>query len=328
MPQRMWKALSQPAKIIIPLFIGLCFPWMSRASFMVRWLLIVMLLNACLGIKFSGLKVRFYHWYLLAANLMIGVLAWLLACHFCGGNTEVAKAVFFTAISPTATAAPVVIGFLGGNVATVLMGFLISDLGISLFLIGLLPVVTGQMDWRFVNEVFLNIALVMALPVFLSRVLLHFWPWLADFAKYKIGPHALWAWSVMLLILGGMARTTFDRQEVSALAILLQIGCATLAICVLNFLLGWLIGPRRYKLESSQLLGQKNTSFTIYLAITFASPVAALGPLFYILWHNSWNAIQMFQFEKRRQRRAAFFSSVGTRAGQDNISSGTNYTFK
>ena len=166
-------------------------------------------------------------------------------------------------------------------------------------LIGLLPVVTGQMDWRFVNEVFLNIAFVMALPVFLSRVLLHFWPWLADFAKYKIAPHALWAWSVMLLILGGMARRTFDEQEISAVTILLQIGCATLAVCVLNFFVGWRIGPRRCKLESSQLLGQKNTSFTIYLAITFASPVAALGPLFYILWHNSWNAIQMFQYEKQ-----------------------------
>ena len=312
----MWKALGQPAKIIIPLFIGLCLPWMHRASFMVRWLLVIMLLNACLGIKFSGLKVRLYHWYLLAANLAIGVLAWLLACWFCGGNTEVAKAVFFTAISPTATAAPVVIAFLGGNVATVLMGFLISDLGISLFLIGLLPIVTGQMDWRFVREVFLNIAFVMALPVLLSRVLLHFWPWLADFAKYKIAPHALWAWSIMLLILGGMARTTFDEQEISAVVILLQIGSATLAVCILNFLLGWIIGPRRYKLESSELLGQKNTSFTIYLAITFASPVAALGPLFYLLWHNSWNAIQMVQYEKCRQRRSAcFFSSSAPASG-------------
>lgn len=301
----MWKALGQPAKIIIPFFIGLCCPWMSHADFMVRWLLIVMLLNACLGIRLSGLRVRLYHWYLLAANLVIGVVAWLVACWLCGGNTDVAKAVFFTAISPTATAAPVVISFLGGNVATVLMGFLISDLGVSLALIGLLPVVTGQMDWRFVNEVFLNIALVMALPVFLSRVLLHFWPWLADFAKRKIAPHALWAWSVMLLILGGMARTTFDSQEINAVSILVQIGSATLFICVLNFFTGWLIGSRRCKLETSQLLGQKNTSFTIYLAITFASPVAALGPLFYILWHNSWNAIQMFQYEKRMQRKAA-----------------------
>ena len=113
----------------------------------------------------------------------------------------------------------------------------------------------------------------------------------------------------MLLILGGMARTTFDSQEIDAMSILVQIGSATLLICVLNFLTGWFLGPRRCRLESSQLLGQKNTSFTIYLAITVASPVAALGPLFYILWHNSWNAIQMFQFEKRRQRKAARFLS-------------------
>ena len=155
------------------------------------------------------------------------------------------------------------------------------------------------------HEVFLNMALVMALPVFLSRVLLYFWPWLADFAKRKIAPHALWAWSVMLLILGGLARTTFDSQQIDAVAILVRIGFASLFLCVLNFVTGWLIGPRRCRLETSQLLGQKNTSFTIYLAITFASPVAALGPLFYLLWHNGWNAIQMFQFEKRMQRKAA-----------------------
>jgi BASS family bile acid:Na+ symporter len=155
------------------------------------------------------------------------------------------------------------------------------------------------MDWRFVNEVFLNIALVMALPVFLSRVLLHFWPWLADFAKYKIAPHALWAWSVMLLILGGMARTTFDKQEISAVTILLQIGCATLAVCILNFFVGWLIGPRRCKLESSQLLGQKNTAMGIWMSNTYLQPLSSVFLAFYIIWQNLFNSLQLWWHDRR-----------------------------
>ena len=97
-----------------------------------------------------------------------------------------------------------------------------------------------------------------------------------------------------------MARKTFDEQEISAVTILLQIGCATLAICILNFFVGWLIGPRRRKLESSQLLGQKNTNFGMYLALCYATPLTAFGPIFYVLWHNLWNGAQLFLHDRRK----------------------------
>ena len=45
--------------------------------------------------------------------------------------------------------------------------------------------------------------------------------------------------------------------------------------------------------EGSQCLGQKNTTFTIYLALAYTSPVVALGPTFYVLWHNLWNSWQL-----------------------------------
>ncbi|MEG2248861.1 MAG: hypothetical protein RSB88_08120, partial [Akkermansia sp.] len=46
--------------------------------------------------------------------------------------------------------------------------------------------------------------------------------------------------------------------------------------------------------ECSQSLGQKNTTLTIFLAMIYApSPIAALGPTFYVLWHNLWNAWQL-----------------------------------
>ncbi len=54
--------------------------------------------------------------------------------------------------------------------------------------------------------------------------------------------------------------------------------------------------------ECSQALGQKNTTLSIYLALTYASPIAALGPTFYVLWHNLWNAWQLYRASERKRR--------------------------
>jgi BASS family bile acid:Na+ symporter len=35
--------------------------------------------------------------------------------------------------------------------------------------------------------------------------------------------------------------------------------------------------------------------------MTYANPLVALGPTFYVLWHNLWNSWQLH----RRHRRAA-----------------------
>ena len=50
---------------------------------------------------------------------------------------------------------------------------------------------------------------------------------------------------------------------------------------------------KEFPREASQALGQKNTAFTIYLALTYASPLVALGPSCYVIWHNLWNSWQL-----------------------------------
>lgn len=73
--------------------------------------------------------------------------------------------------------------------------------------------------------------------------------------------------------------------------------------CIGNFALGSILGPRKLRRECSQLLGQKNTTFTMYLALHFSSALVALGPIFYIVCHNVWNAYQMYRYEKHRTAR-------------------------
>ena len=57
--------------------------------------------------------------------------------------------------------------------------------------------------------------------------------------------------------------------------------------------LGRMIGGKSFAQEASQSLGQKNTTFTIYLALTYANPLVAFGPTSYVLWHNLWIAWQL-----------------------------------
>jgi len=69
---------------------------------------------------------------------------------------------------------------------------------------------------------------------------------------------------------------------------------------MINFGLGALLGGERFRQESSQSLGQKNNSFVIWIALTFINPLVAMGPTFYILYHNLYNSWQIYRFEKRR----------------------------
>ena len=71
---------------------------------------------------------------------------------------------------------------------------------------------------------------------------------------------------------------------------LFAVAALSLLTCVASFALDRLIGGRAFAREASQSLGQKNIPFTIYLAMTYANPLVALGPTFDVLWLNLWNS--------------------------------------
>ena len=84
---------------------------------------------------------------------------------------------------------------------------------------------------------------------------------------------------------------------------ILGVAVVSLVLCIGNFYFGKYLSPKRFRRETSQLLGQKNTTFTMYLALTYAGPLVAMGPIFYVLWHNTWNAYQMYQYDCRTFQR-------------------------
>ena len=297
----MKNPLLRPAMIVIPLVLGIFFPQAAVLKPLIRWGMIAMLFMVYLQLDLRELKPRMAHWVILVANLAVGIVGYLVFKLF--GDRELAWAAFFIGITPTATAAPVIMNFLNGRVGFVVSGLVITNIGVSLALLPLIPAVTGNMSWSFALDVFQNLVVIMVLPCVAALILRKFRPEATAWPR-KFKMLSLPIWSVLLFIISaGASQFLRSNADVSPFVVVEIAGIAAL-VCAVNFTLGYWIVPRELRREGSQTLGQKNTMLTLYLAMTFASPLAALGPTFYVICHNTWNACQLFMYD-RKQKKAA-----------------------
>ena len=297
----MKNPLLRPAMIVIPLVLGIFFPQAAVLKPLIRWGMIAMLFMVYLQLDLRELKPRMAHWVILVANLAVGIVGYLVFKLF--GDRELAWAAFFIGITPTATAAPVIMNFLNGRVGFVVSGLVITNIGVSLALLPLIPAVTGNMSWSFALDVFQNLVVIMVLPCVAALILRKFRPEATAWPR-KFKMLSLSIWSVLLFIISaGASQFLRSNADVSPFVVVEIAGIAAL-VCAVNFTLGYWIVPRELRREGSQTLGQKNTMLTLYLAMTFASPLAALGPTFYVICHNTWNACQLFMYD-RKQKKAA-----------------------
>ena len=296
----MLKSLIRPAMIFIPLTFGFFFPVAGGLTFLIRYFIATMLYLVFLKLRLNDLPIRRTHFYLLGWNLAYGVLPYLILNAF--GMRQLALAAFFTGIAPTANAAPVIINFLRGNVGFVVGGVLVTTAGVSLALPLLLPMVTGNYSFAFVGKVAESLFWVIVFPALLAIATRKLYP-PAEKWPAKLQNFSFTLWSLCLLIVASDTALFLRRNPDTPHDILWQIAGLSLGLCALNFGTGYLVAPRKFRRESSQTLGQKNTNFTLYLALAFVNPLAAMGPIFYILWHNSYNALQMFLLERRLKNR-------------------------
>ena len=179
----------------------------------------------------------------------------------------------------------------------------VTNIGVSLALLPLIPAVTGNLSWAFALDVFRNLVVIMVLPCVAALILRKFRPEATAWPK-KFKMLSLSIWSVLLFIVSaGAMKFLRTHSDVSPVAVVEIAGIAAL-VCAVNFTLGYWIVPRDLRREGSQTLGQKNTMLTLYLAMTFASPLAALGPTFYVICHNTWNACQLFLYDRKQKKLA------------------------
>jgi BASS family bile acid:Na+ symporter len=287
---------SRTAAILSAMLLGALVPQAHGLSPLIRWLVMAMLFLVFLQSRLSRQALHGHHGVLLGANIAVAFAAWGVG--WLVGGRDVALAAFFCGITPTAIAAPVIVSFLRGRVDFVVAAFLLSNVAIAALLPVLLPVVLGRATPDAFLQVAGSVGTVVFVPMACAWLVRRVHPaatqWPARLRNLSFG---LWVTAIFLIT--SNASDFLRRQADTPLRLLVQIGAVSLLVCIASFGLGRLIGGREFAREASQSLGQKNTTFTIYLALAYASPLVALGPTFYVVWHNLWNSWQLHRAGRR-----------------------------
>lgn len=290
----MHAGLLRASGLLLALATGFILPIPEAWQAAVQPLVLTMLLCVFLEARMEFASLDRSHFVLLAVNIALGLGAWLCLRPLDPG---VAEAAFFAGITPTATAAALVTRLLGGNVAYVVAAFFVTNVGIAFLLPLLLPwVLPGTADAGILERL-LPVALVLV-PMVAALGLRRLFPGLSGAATW-LRRVSLTLWLAVLLLIA--ARVSAFARSQDGLSATVWLGCAgaSLALCLAGFLIGRRIGGARHRVEASQALGQKNTTLTLYLALDLSGPVAALGPAFYVVWHNLWNAWQLGRSRRR-----------------------------
>ena len=283
-------AFSRTGAILAAITLGALFPQVHVLTWIVRWLIVGQLFLVFLQTRMSRSSLRRSHFGLLAVNIAMGFVAWWIGGLI--GGRDVALAAFFAGITPTASAAPVIMSFLHGRVEYVVAAFLLTNVVIAALLPVLLPVVLGHPTPEAFAQVSGSVGLIVFAPMAAARLVRFAYPRAVEWPP-RLRNASFGCWVLMMFLVTGNASDFIRKESGAAHHTLLVIAGVTAVVSALNFSLGWLIGGKEFHREASQSLGQKNTILTLYLALTYASPLAALGPTFYVIWHNVWNSWQL-----------------------------------
>ena len=282
--------------LLLTMTFGALLPQLHTFSFLIQYLLMSMLFFAFLDIEFKPQTFQKSVIWVLFANIAVAFISYTLLASF---DRMLALAAFMTAIAPTAIAAPVIIGFIKGEVEYVVTAVLVTNVSSAVIIPLVLPLLLGANVQISVWEVLQPVLVVMFVPLILARLAVRL-PSRAQDVVRRGKAFSFPIWLVNLLIISANASNFLRNGNTDSISTLTTIALVSLAICIVNFGLGALLGGRSHWQEASQALGQKNLSFVIWIALTFINPLVAMGPTFYILYHHLYNSWSIYQFEKRR----------------------------
>ena len=283
------QSLLRTVKLLGAMVLGLAFPAAHAFQFLVPYAIMAMLWIAFLDIRPIGFRRE--HLLVLALNWGVGIAAWSALMPF---DRQLAFAALLIGLTPTATAAPVVTGMLGGRVDFVAGSVLLTNVTAGLLFPVVLPWLLGS-DLTIQTAPFLKQTVCIILgPLVVAQVLRAAAPvWTQAILRFRHVSFYLWL-AVLFLVSANASEFLRNQwQHGMHLGQVGQIALVAVILCAINFWVGLKAGGKGIPREVSQSLGQKNTLLTIWIAMTYVNPMVALGPTFYILCHNSYNAWQL-----------------------------------
>ena len=279
------------------------YEFFQRLAFLAPYLIFSMLFITYCKLSFRDLRFRRLHVCLLSVQVVgcisvYGALIWF--------DPIVAQGCMICVLAPTATAAAVVTGMLGGSVACLAAYTLLSSLVIALvspLLFTLMGSNSGLDFWTSVWLICRQVMPVLVLPCLLAFVVEWGVPALYRQLK-RLQVLSFYLWALGLAIVTGKTVFFIVNQEGVDTVEEWWMASFALVICVVQFALGRRIGHRyNDTVSGGQGLGQKNTILAIWMAQVYLNPLSSIAPASYVLWQNLINSWQLWLKERHTERK-------------------------
>ncbi|RMG18468.1 MAG: hypothetical protein D6730_22780 [Bacteroidetes bacterium] len=277
--------------IVLCMLLGILLPYGQVLTPTIRYSVMLLLFWAFLDMELNWQVLKWRHLLVLAAIIVFAFGCWAALA---GLDRELALIGFLTAICPTAAMAPAITGFLRGKVAFTTFAVLLNSCALALLIPLALTALLPQAAAVATTEVLIPVLLLVFLPLAVALLFRHFVPAGTRFLLQ----HKHWALYFFLLnvyIATSKASHYIRFESHIPPGRILLIAAVSLVVCAGSFLIGHYLGGKGLRLESSMVMGRKNTMFGIWLALTFVNPVAAMGPMFYIIFHNAYISWQLYR---------------------------------
>ncbi len=264
------------------------------------FLLAIMLLISYSRIDWREIKFTKAHIILLAIQYLGSIAVYITLKPI---NPILAQGAMICIFAPTATAAPVVVGLLGGNIGSAATFTLFSNLSTAF----MAPIYFTLMSSNTTDIHFLysflfilkRVLPVLVLPFLLALLFKSRIPKLHNkLQTSQIFSYYIWGLALAIVIANMVYFVIQEGNNNFRLEVMLAI--TSFIIAITQFAVGRKVGSKfNITVTGGQGLGQKNTILAVWLTQTYLHPIASLGPGFYILWQNLINSYQIW---KKRQK--------------------------
>lgn len=289
------------------------------------WLIFFMLFFTFCKVNPLDLRLHKWHWLVLAAQMILSFGSYA-GVSYLTNDPILAQGILMCFIMPTATAAPIIAGKMGGSIQNLTTFTLLSNFATAIIVPATFPLINPAADmtfWPAFVLILSRVAPLLLVPFFSAWAvqLIYKWRTKKEFVlpvKIAVVPFYLWVSSIVILSATVTRTVVLNIQsQWSNILILLVL---SFVACLLQFGLGKWIGyklpaPSKGKdyqdvlinpaaapktmsgvssITAGQAFGQKNTSLGVWMAQMYLNPLSSLGAAAYIIWQNLFNSAQLF----------------------------------
>ena len=292
------KTLLLPTSILVG---ALLRNVLQPITFIAPYLIFLMLFITYCKITLTDIKITKLHFLFLGIQILGGIALYCVIAPF---NEIVAQGAMICVFIPTATAAGVISGMLGGNIAFIAIYTLISSLSVAIiapiFFSFIMQGTTSISFWIMLLHICEKVIPLLVMPFIIACSLFKFAPTL----YYKIREKQYLSFYLWLLTLMIVTSSTFhfmmtqDKINYNTEILLVVIA---LVICIIQYKVGQFIGKHYgYKVSGALALGHKNTILGIWMAQTCLYPLASIAPASYVLWQNFMNSYKLWKYNRKK----------------------------